>query len=318
MGLSGGRDMRQAGRMAGPDYQTLIDAEIRAFIAATAALYPEDAVALDIAGQRRVYDAMCAALRAPRPAGVAVADRAVGGVPCRCYAGAGATVLYLHGGGFVVGGLDSHDDVAAEIAAATGFAVVVPDYRLAPEHPHPAAYDDTLSVLDALAGRVVLAGDSAGGTLAAAAGLARRGVAGMVLVYPALGGDASRGSYLTHAQAPMLTAADVAFYAGVRGARAGDATAHPLAAADLSGMPPCFVAAAECDPLHDDGEAWVAALRAAGTRALCVTDRGLVHGHLRARHRSARAAASFSRVVAMIGLFGRGQRWDGTLPEGAR
>jgi acetyl esterase len=299
------------------DYQTLIDAETWDFIRATSAHYPADTATAGISDQRRIYDAMCAAMRAPWPAGVRPIDGPVGGVPCRSFAGAGATVVYLHGGGFVVGGLDSHDDVAAEIAAATGFRVIVPDYRLAPEHRHPAAYDDAMAVVGALEGPVVLAGDSAGGNLAAAVALGRRDVAGQVLIYPGLGGDVTRGSYVTHAEAPMLTTADVRFYGAIRGAAPGDPTAHPLQAADLRGMPPAFIAAAECDPLHDDGAAWAAAIRDAGGIALSVTDRGLVHGHLRARHRSARAAASFARIVAMIRLFGSGQSWDGTLPDGA-
>jgi acetyl esterase len=304
--------------MGGPDYQTLIDAPTWDFIRASARHYPDDTATMGIADQRRIYNAMSAAFRGPRPAGVAVHDAPVGGVACRIYGGADITVVYLHGGGFVVGGLDSHDDVAAEIAAATGFRVVVPDYRLCPEHPHPAAYDDTLAVVRALDGPLVLAGDSAGGNLAAAAALAQRDLRGVVMIYPGLGGDTDQGSYVTHAQAPMLTTADVRFYARMRGAADRDPTAAPLCATDLHDMPPTFVAAAECDPLHDDGEAWAAAIRAAGGRALSVTDRGLVHGHLRARHNVPRAGASFARVVAMIRLFGGGQPWDGTLPDGAR
>jgi acetyl esterase len=300
------------------DYQHLIDAEIWAFIRDVTAHYPAGTADAGIGDQRSRYDRMCAAMRSPRPAGLRVTDGPVGGVPCRTYDGTGATVIYLHGGGFVVGGLESHDDIAAEIAAATGYRVIVPDYRLSPEHPHPAAYDDTLSVIDAIDGRVVLAGDSAGGNLAAAASLVRRGVAGQVLIYPGLGGDTTRGSYVTHAHAPMLTTADVLFYGDIRRAAPDDPTAHPLHATDLHGLPPAFIAAAECDPLHDDGAAWAAAIRAAGGTALSVTDRGLVHGHLRARHRSARSAASFARIVTMIRLFGSGQPWDGTLPDGAR
>ena len=96
-------------------------------------------------------------------------------MPCRIYPGAAPTVVYLHGGGFVVGGLHSHDDVCAEIRATTGLTVVAVDYRLSPEHLHPAALDDALAVIRALLGPVVLAGDSAGGNLAAAASHVLRG-----------------------------------------------------------------------------------------------------------------------------------------------
>ena len=95
--------------MADPGYRTLIDAPTWSFIRATAAQYPADAVALDVAGQRRVYDTMCAVFRQPRPPGVTVRDEDQAGIATRRYetGAAGVTVVYFHGGGFVVGGLDS-------------------------------------------------------------------------------------------------------------------------------------------------------------------------------------------------------------------
>ena len=199
-------------------YRTLIDAPTWAFIEATNAACPADATGLDIAGQRRVYDAMCAVFRQPRPDGVSVTDDVRGGVPTRRYAvgASAATVVYFHGGGFVVGGLDSHDDVCAEACATTGLRVVSVDYRLVPEHPHPAAFDDALSATKAVAatfGPVILAGDSAGGALAASVAHALRGgdvrVLGQVLIYPGLGGPMQGGSSVAQAQAPMLTTEDV-------------------------------------------------------------------------------------------------------------
>ena len=125
-------------------------------------------------------------------------------------------MVYLHGGGFVVGGLHSHDDVCAEIRSRTGLAVVSVDYRLSPEHQHPAAFEDACSVVSVLPGPLVLVGDSAGGNLAAAAAHARRDprILGQVLIYPGLGGDRQAGSYVTHANSPMLTTADLDFYGG--------------------------------------------------------------------------------------------------------
>ena len=151
------------------DYDTLIDAETWAFIRKTAEYYPDDAVELDVAGQRRVYDAMCAAFRQRRRDGVNAADASADGVPVRVYSAGEPerTVVCFHGGGFVVGGLDSHDDVCAEICAATGYRVVAVDYRLAPEHKHPAAFDDAWTATRWAAERfhddLVLVGDSAGG-----------------------------------------------------------------------------------------------------------------------------------------------------------
>lgn len=301
--------------MAAQDYQSIIDAEIWAFIAATDACYPPDTATLGIADQRRIYDAMCEVFHRPYPAGVAARDEVIAGVACRRYAGALPCVVYFHGGGFVVGGLESHDDVCAEICAATGLAVVSVDYRLSPEHAHPAAFEDACAVVRAVAAQsaVILAGDSAGGNLAAAASAALRGEAailGQVLIYPGLGGDRSTGSYQSHAMAPMLTLADVEFYAGNRSHGEevrGDATLAPLQAQDFSGLPPTLAIAAQCDPLADDSAAYAARIVAAGGRAHAVTADGLVHGCLRARHMSSRAGAMFAMVCAAITAFARGE-----------
>jgi acetyl esterase len=301
--------------MPAPDYQSLIDAPTWDFIHRTEAAYPPDTATLTIADQRRIYDGMCRAFFRGYPPGVTAEDRAIGGVPCRVYPGQGpATVIYLHGGGFVVGGLHSHDDVCAEIRAATGLTVIAVDYRLSPEHLHPAAFDDACAVVRAVPGDLVLAGESAGGNLAAAAAHALRDprLLGQVLIYPGLGGDRSHGSHVVHAQAPMLTAADLDFYAGIRhgGARppAGDPTVSPLQDKDFSRLPMTLAIGAECDPLHDDAPAYAAAIRAAGGRARAVTARGLVHGYLRARATVPRAAESFALITSTIAAFAEG-RW---------
>lgn len=294
--------------MPAPDYETIIDAATWGFIRATEAAYPADAVGLTMAQQRAAYDAMCAAFSAGRPVGLLVQDLAIGGVPCRHYAGTGATVVYFRGGGFVVGGLDSHDDICAEFAVATGFTIVSVDYRLSPEHLHPAAYDDALAVVRAIQGRVILVGDSAGGNLAAAVA-ATVPVLGQVLIYPGLGGDRSKGSSQTHAHAPMLTLADVDFYAGIRHGGVevvGDPTAAPLQATTFTGLPPTVAFSAACDPLADDARDYVARINAADGRATWVNEAGLVHGYLRARHSVPRAKQSFARIVAAIAALGRG------------
>lgn len=295
--------------MARNDYPTVIDAPTWAFIRETARWYPDETAQFPISEQRRIYDAMCAAFRQPRPPGLAITDSALGGVACRLYEPAQpiGTAVYFHGGGFVVGGLDSHDDVCAELAAATGLRVVSADYRLAPEHPHPAAFHDACAVIRATEarwpGRLLLAGDSAGGSLAAAAAHALRGASapvGMLLIYPSLGGDRSRGSYQTHATAPMLTLEDLVAYDGLRGVVPGDPTAGVLHDRDFSGLPPTVIVMAECDPLADDGPAYAARITAAGGRAFCITEPGLVHGYLRARHSVPRAADSFARITAAL------------------
>ena len=304
--------------MTPPDYHKIIDAPTWAFIRATDAAYPPDTASLSIADQRQIYDRMCRAFFRGYPPGVIAEDRVIGGVPCRAYPGAGpASVIYLHGGGFVVGGLHSHDDICAEIRSTTGLTVISVDYRLSPEHRHPDAFDDACAVVRATSGPLVLVGDSAGGNLAAATAHALRDprILGQVLIYPGLGGNRQKGSYVTHAHAPMLTAADLEFYAGIRhGGTApppGDATVSPLQDKDFSGLPMTLAIGAECDPLHDDASAYTVAICAAGGRAHAVTATGLVHGYLRARATVPRAADSFALITATITAFA-----DGNWPFG--
>lgn len=298
-----------------PDYDTLIDAPTRDFIRRTEATYPPDTARLSIAEQRAIYDGMCRAFFQGYPPGVTARDAPVAGVPCRHYAGQGPTVVYLHGGGFVVGGLDSHDDVCAAICAVTGLPVVAVDYRLSPEHLHPAALMDVLAVVRHLAqvGPVLLAGDSTGGNLAAAAChvLRAEGIrpVGQVLIYPGLGGDLDSGSAIAHADAPMLTRDDLLFYRDI--CHGGpppedDPTVAPLQDSDFGDLPPTVTFGAECDPLCDDAALYVMALTRAGGRGHFTLEHGLVHGYLRARSTVPRAAASFTRITTAIAALARG------------
>ncbi len=303
-------------------YETLIDAETWAFIRETGRHYPPDTAAADIAAQRVIYDRMCRAFYAGHPKGVTATDTRVQDVPVRIYDHGvpQATIIYFHGGGFVVGGLDSHDDVCAELCARAGVRVISADYRLCPEHPHPAAFDDALAVTEYVAlnrpEKLILAGDSAGGNLAAAVAHRCRGrhpVAGQVLIYPGLGGDRTRGSYRDHENAPMLTLEDIVFYEHARfGGQcpADDPTAAPLVDTDFSGLPPTVVFTAECDPLADDGRDYRDAILAAGGKARWINESGLVHGYLRARHSVGRAGASFDRIVAATKMLAKGEWHD--------
>ncbi len=291
------------------DYAWLAE-DMRAFIAKTEAAFPPDAPQMDAAGQRALYDAMCRLFDRPYPPGVTARDQALGGVPCRVYTPArcrdGVTVVYFHGGGFVVGGLDSHDAICAELAEAAGVRLIAVDYRLSPEHRHPAAFDDACAVVRAVAGPKLLAGDSAGGNLAAAvsAHLLQDGIVGQVLVYPGLGGDKSLPSYARHAHAPMLTREDVESYASVRFADGAhgrdDPTAAPLVARRFEHLPPTVVFTAECDPLASDGAEYAARLAEAGVPVALTEEPGLVHGYLRARHMAEGASDSFARIGAAL------------------
>lgn len=284
----------------------ITDPQVLDFIAATEAAYPPEANGASAAENRRFYDAMCAIFRAERPEGLTVEDRAVAGVPCRFYGPqTPVLVLYLHGGGFVVGGLDSHDDICAEIADATGLQVVAVDYPLAPEHRFPAQIDATIAVWTALARPGIVMGDSAGGTLAAALCLAMRGghmPLGEILIYPGLGGDGSAPSYSENANAPLLTTADLQGYVDMLhdGDTATDPLAAPLLAADLSGLPPGLIVTADVDPLRDDGRDYAARLAEAGVPSLWRNEAQLPHGFLRARRQSDRARRSFAAIIAAV------------------
>jgi acetyl esterase len=320
-------------------YAMLEEPGIRRFMAETDRLYPADAVAFTMAEQRAFYDRLCAHFRKPRPPGVMTKDATVTGpggpIPVRIYRPSPEAdrpvVLYVHGGGYVLGGLDSHDDVCAELAEKADVGVVAAAYRLAPEHRFPAAFEDCWAVLAAVAdgglgldaGRIVVAGDSAGGNLAAAVALRARdlgapALGGQVLIYPGLGGDMSRGSYVEQASAPGLTTADIDFYRGVYvgppdhpGHR--DKFAHPLNETRYGGLPPAFLVAAHWDPLRNDCFDYAARLSDAGVPAAVRSEPLLVHGFLRARHISPAAGLSFQAIVAAA----RSLAWSGSLPGDA-
>ncbi|MEM7190980.1 MAG: alpha/beta hydrolase [Pseudomonadota bacterium] len=292
---------------------SITDPEVLAFIQRTAEFYPPDAVNLSIVEQRNVYDDMAEAFRQPRPTAIATENGGFDGpasiVPIRRYWPSDpgpVRVLYYHGGGFVVGGLESHNDVCAELSLGANVEVISVDYRLCPEHPHPAAYEDALAAVDAFADRpLIVVGDSAGGNLAAAVALARpHKLWGQVLIYPGLGGNAlGLASYSERAEAPMLTMADLEFYAQVRAGGPppmDDPTFAPLAAKSFADLPPCFISAAEHDPLRDDGEAYVMRLTEAHVAAEFVVEPELPHGHLRARTMSSRADAAFQRCIQAV------------------
>lgn len=304
-------------------FAAIADPGLRAFLIEGAGLYPDNAINFSLAEQRAFYDRYCAHFRKPRPAAVTAADFQADSIPCRLYRSNGTAkppvLLYLHGGGFMLGGLESHDDICAEIADGADVAVVAVAYRLAPEHPFPAAFDDCWAVLQHLhAGgwsKIALAGDSAGGNLAAALALKARDrggppLMGQVLIYPGLGGDIARGSYLTQAQAPGLTTADVLYYRDIY--RGGDNPyAAPLRATDFTGLPPAFLVAAALDPLHDDCGHYADKLAAAGVPALVRSEPQLVHAFLRARHMSDPARDSFRAIVDAVFALA----YHGELPD---
>ncbi|GAC1043732.1 alpha/beta hydrolase [Rhizobium sp. No.120] len=292
------------------------EAGILQFMEICDSFYPPDAVTASIAQQRQWYDALCARFDRPLPDGMQTTDDLVSGtIPVRRYKSANirttTKLLYLHGGGFVVGSLESHHAICAEIADHAGAELISVDYRLAPEYRWPAQTDDCFSVLKQLLAEkksVVLLGDSAGGNLAA--GLAVRaqaeglsGIVGQILIYPALGGDLVSGSYEEMADAPGLTTADVAYYRSILQAPSGDPVSEPLALSSVAGLPPTFITAAHYDPLRDDGRNYAARLAQAGVEVWFREEPQMVHAWLRARHMSEGARTGFAAICAAASRF---------------
>ncbi|MFF3679139.1 alpha/beta hydrolase [Streptomyces sp. NPDC002120] len=247
-------------------------------------------------GDTAALRAAAAVSARPGPAVASVSDTVAGGVPVRIYDPApGARerplTVFLHGGGWVMCGLDTHDATCRTLAAASGAVVVSVDYRLAPEHPWPAAVDDALAVLlwareEATAlgcdpGRVVVAGDSSGGNLAAVTALrAPELLAGQLLFYPPLDASMGRASVETFAEGYFHTAAHMAWYWDEYGGDPRHPHVSPLCAPDLAGLPPALVVLADCDVLRDEGLAYARRLAAAGVDCTVQLHPGVFHGFL--------------------------------------
>ena len=301
-------------------YDKLIDQQTWDFINRTKSWYPTDATEHSVEEQRRTYDEMCRDFHAGYPDSVTAIDSIIesakAAIPIRKYTKLGsnpaAHILYFHGGGFVLGGLESHDDVCAEFCNTANCAVTSVDYRLAPEHSHPAAFEDCLAAYDHLVAStslpVIMAGDSAGASLAACVTHAARSrhvrPVGQLLIYPVIGRDLSLPSYEEHSHAPMLSRADVEYYHEIRGLGNDlDSTREALSDSDFTGLPPTVIFSAECDPLASDAEVYCRQLSDAGIKVVWFDEKGLVHGYLRARHCADRARQSFARMnEALINL----------------
>ncbi len=206
-------------------------------------------------------------------------------------------LVWLHGGGWVVGSLDSHDPVCRYLASRTPCCVVAVDYRLAPEHPFPAGLEDSWAATEWTIGeaasigadpaRVAVGGDSAGGNLAAVVALRARDrrlpLALQVLVYPVTDLDLNTESYREHATGLNLSRAKMEWYWGLYldGADGLGAEASPLRAEDLSGVAPAVVLTAEHDPLRSEGDAYAARLADAGVSVTRRSYDGMIHGFIR-------------------------------------
>ena len=269
---------------------------------------PVDIATVSPDEMRALYDAMSAMAGEPAEVG-SVEDRTVpgpaGDVAVRVYRpdvdGSAPVLVFLHGGGWVIGNVDSHDVTCRALCRDAETVVVSVDYRLAPEHPHPAAVDDAWAALtwvathsDEIGGdadRIAVGGDSAGGNLAALLALRARDEGGpalvhQLLIYPVTDLSSEHPSWVENGEGYFLTADTmrwfISHYLGA-GREHGDPTdprISPLLAPDLSGLPPAQVLTAEFDPLRDEGDAYAARLAEAGVPVDHVSHPGLVHGFI--------------------------------------
>lgn len=204
-------------------------------------------------------------------------------------------LVWLHGGGWYVGDIESFDRVTRQLANASGAVCLSVEYRLAPEHPYPAAVQDARAAVAWAAGagarqlgtdpaRVVVGGDSAGGNLAAVAARHERGaLRAQLLAYPVLDAAMAGDSYREFAEGPMLRARDMeqCWRTYLGDADRADPDVSPIAADDLAGVPPAYIAVAGHDVLRDDGLRYAEALRAVGVDVTVERYDDMVHGFLR-------------------------------------
>lgn len=258
------------------------------------------------------------------PIGLDVRDQPVvgraGAIPTRVYEPAGLqdaaldVVVFIHGGGWIVGDLESCDPTAGTIATQLGVRVVSVDYRRAPEHPFPAALDDCLDVIDAVGhdpwtASISVAGDSAGGNLAAAAAISCRDAAGppiaaQLLIYPALDPSRTGGSIDRFGDGYLLTKGDMAYfydcYLPLRHQRELP-LASPAVAPTLTGLPPAVVTTAGFDLLRDEGRAYAQRLVDADVPTVYLPFATLTHGWLDMTARVPAAARARDVVLSAFG-----------------
>ena len=222
-----------------------------------------------------------------------------GEIPVRIYKPAPGplpALVYFHGGGWVIGSLETHDATCRQLADKAGCAVVSVEYRLAPEHRYPAAAEDCYAAIGWVveqgaslgidSTRLAVGGDSAGGNLTAVVAQMARDRQGpelafQLLIYPVTDADFERPSYADNAEGYLLETAAMKWFWDhyvPDPARRREAYCAPLRAEDLAGLPPALVITAEFDPLRDEGEAYAERLKAAGVDTALTRYEGMIHG----------------------------------------
>jgi acetyl esterase/lipase len=248
--------------------------------------------------------------------------RAAGRIPVRIYRPSTASgrpvLVYFHGGGMVMGSNHSFEPLARTIAAESNATVVAVDYRLAPENPAPAQFDDAYWATTWVAdnadrlgvdrARLAVLGDSAGGCLAAAVALAARDHDGpaiccQVLLYPGLDRDMGAPSITELTDAPMLSVDDIAYMHDLADRGVGaphDSYRVPAYAADLSGLPAAIVVTGECDPIRDWGERYAVRLRDARVQTTVTRYPGMYHGFLMRSDATARGRLAIAEIGGLL------------------
>ncbi|MGE3861239.1 MAG: alpha/beta hydrolase [Burkholderiaceae bacterium] len=281
----------------------------------------------DVHESRRKWREYTARLGRPHPETLAVTeeDVPVGGraVRVRIYRNRSAQgpqpcLLYIHGGGFTKGDLDSSDAIAWGYAQDAGVTVISVDHRLAPEFPWPAPFDDCYEVLLAVSenaghfridrARIIIGGESSGAFLTASVALRARdeghvSLIGQVLVCGGAGTAEASSSYAQFGTGLSVTEKDMqAFYSALFAGMdyRSDPYAWPIANPDLSGLPPGWVHCAQIDPTRDDGRAYAARLMLAGNDVVYREARGMLNGFLRARFTGAGARSEYEAICAFI------------------
>jgi acetyl esterase len=297
---------------------------------------PDVATLLEIAnrpGSKRAVDVSLAEARGmlhanrslfDAPVGALAVLRDLGGGPCpmrlydaRAERGAGPVLVFHHGGGFVLGDLDTHEPVCAEIARLTDLPVVSVDYRLAPEHPFPAGSEDAIAAARWVAGSpaelgldvtgLVLSGDSAGGTFAIVTALALRDQPAEVPVlaqlpfYPAAHPTRHYRSLDMFGEGYLLSRASMGWFDQCYAPNRKDWRYDPLAK-PLAGLPPTVVVTASLDPIRDQGRAFAAACVAAGVATVYQECAGTIHGFLNLRKALPSAQTDLELAVAHLKL----------------
>lgn len=286
---------------------------------------PPDFYKLALAEQRELYFALTREFPYTLPAGVTITDETVTHegreLRMRVYrpehVQSPGVLIYIRGGGFVVGSLATHNTVVAELAAKSGLVAIAPDFRLAPEYPFPAALEDCYGILCAIAAdeksfgtdvnRIVICGDSSGANMAVVVSMMTRdrkgpALAGQALISPVL--DFTRWQHGGE-DAPLLTGDEMAYYTACycppNLKQVSHAYVSPLVSGKFHDLPPAYIVGGELDSLLVDSVRYAEHLKENGTSAELVVEPGLVHSAMRARGLSKQVAAAWERFCSKAG-----------------